>query len=115
MTHTYSQPGTYIVNVTISNACHSITLQDTVVVTTVGINDATSNTLPVVYPNPANDVIQVAGEDGSTYQLIDGLGSVVETGVLRNGSIAVNILAEGVYFLRIGEQESRVYSVIIRR
>jgi len=115
MTHTYNQPGTYVVNVTISNACHSITLQDTVVVTTVGISDAGSNPASAVYPNPANDVIQVAGEEGSTYQIADGLGRVAQTGVVRNGSITVSNLAEGVYFLRIGEQESRVYSVIIRR
>lgn len=113
MTHTYSQPGTYIVNVTISNACHSITLQDTVVVTTVGINDAGSNPASAVYPNPAADFINVVInpiENGQVQvQLFDLSGKaaseqfafVVASDVANTLQVNTANVASGVYLMRV--------------
>jgi len=100
ITHTYAQPGTYIYNVTISNGCHEITLQDTIVVTTVGEQDITGNTTQHLYPNPASNLIYVSATTNSPYIILNMQGQQVKSGSIQNGSIDVQDLPNGVYFLQ---------------
>ena len=57
-----------------------------------GVEEATSNTL-AVYPNPANDVINV----DKTVQIYDLCGKLVMKG---SGKIDVSTLPEGMYFVK---------------
>jgi hypothetical protein len=74
--------------------------------------DITPNTLShwnaesiIVYPNPANDVLYVAGDIPSNTQvsIFNGIGQCVYTGTLAF-TIDVRTLAAGVYHLHIQEQ-----------
>ena len=70
-----------------------------------------------VYPNPAGDQILVKGNisiDGSTYSITDQTGKLVLKGKLinQNGTIDISALANGIYFLRIGEKNQNVIKVI---
>lgn len=65
-----------------------------------------------VYPNPAQDVINVTGisESGSQYQIFDIQGRMIDSGSLRaNATIAVSDLTAGSYVLIVlGENQSEV-------
>ena len=66
-----------------------------------GVEEATSNTLSI-YPNPANDVINV-GED--VVYIYDLCGKLVMKG---SGSLDVTSLSEGMYFVKSGNDCSKL-------
>jgi len=66
-----------------------------------GVEEATSNTLSV-YPNPANDVINV-GED--VVYIYDLCGKLVMQG---SGSLDITSLSEGMYFVKSGNDCSKL-------
>ncbi|MCP4520898.1 MAG: T9SS type A sorting domain-containing protein [Cytophagales bacterium] len=61
----------------------------------------TVQTVTTVYPNPANNSIQVLGANSSAnYSILNVLGNEVSNGSLANGNqIDVQALATGIYFL----------------
>ncbi|MBG9374784.1 T9SS type A sorting domain-containing protein [Panacibacter sp. DH6] len=65
------------------------------------------NTLPLIYPNPANGYINVSVAKKSSFTINDQLGKQVLKGYL-NGSDKVNIqyLKPGIYYLRIAGDKS---------
>jgi hypothetical protein len=58
-----------------------------------------------VYPNPANQIINIEAEtiQDCHYEIIDGLGRTVLSGVLKgmHNQISIDALPEGLYILRI--------------
>ena len=78
---------------------------NTALSTTLGISDLEKGTV-VLYPNPANDVLNINTQSLSattTIQIYSAVGQkVLETKVASaNGSIAVSQLSSGIYFCRI--------------
>jgi hypothetical protein len=70
--------------------------------------DAVSASAVKVYPNPANDFLQLeiaTQEAGKTYQIMDELGRIVASDILTSPKIAITTLKSGVYFLKIGEMK----------
>jgi hypothetical protein len=70
--------------------------------------DAVSASSVKVYPNPANDFLQLeiaTQEAGKTYQIMDELGRIVASDILTSPKIAITTLKSGVYFLKIGEMK----------
>jgi hypothetical protein len=68
-----------------------------------------------VFPNPANDMVNINVKGSFTYQLVNSLGQVVRSGKADNKAIVnVNELNQGIYFLTItaGNQVS-VQKVIV--
>lgn len=62
-----------------------------------------------IYPNPAGFTLYISGlsEDKVPYQVINGLGQAMLSGVVSSStaSIGIESLAPGLYFLRIGDQD----------
>jgi len=56
-----------------------------------------------IYPNPTQDVINIAGDDllNKNYQIYDLTGKIVMHGKLNNNKINVEILNTGTYMLKI--------------
>jgi hypothetical protein len=70
-----------------------------------------------VYPNPANDIITIAGTKGiKAYSLYDLAGKIVTSEVMVNtGSTTINVtsLTSGLYFLKIATETGfETYKVI---
>ncbi|MFT3933609.1 MAG: T9SS type A sorting domain-containing protein [Chitinophagaceae bacterium] len=90
---------------------------------TIGLNISCGNGSIQVYPNPANDVVNVviaaqpaAGKQIAT--LTDALGQTLVTQLLNTGSnrILVNKFPAGTYALSIeGNQGSEVHKIVIKR
>lgn len=70
-----------------------------------------------VYPNPAVDVINVVGtQPGSTYQIYDVQGRVVDAGSLQtNNTITVSNLMSGSYILLVLGEDSTEVRRFVRR
>jgi hypothetical protein len=73
-----------------------------VAVPTVTGIDPSNSTIVSIYPNPANDKIQVTGiVDGKPYTILNAIGQVVKTGSLTNQTIGLEGLGQGVYSLKV--------------
>lgn len=64
----------------------------------------------VIYPNPANQIIQVKTSDGRamaypTYKVVNSMGTLCRTGKLGDGqsAIDVSLLSSGLYTLELGD------------
>jgi hypothetical protein len=109
-THTYAANGTYIVTLTVSNACGTSMSTDTVVINFIGIANP-SNMDVNVYPNPAHDRVMVATDLTEIQDLrvaiVSLMGQVMVEAQFTNvnGSfrqaLDLNTLAAGVYFLQV--------------
>jgi PKD repeat protein len=109
-THTYAANGTYIVTLTVSNACGSSMSTDTVVINFIGIANP-SNMDVNVYPNPAHDRVMVATDLTEIQDLRVAIVSLMGQVMVEqqftavNGSfrqaLDLNTLAAGVYFLQV--------------
>jgi hypothetical protein len=56
----------------------------------------------VLYPNPADDHINISSNQNFTsYQIVNTLGQVVGSGKFSNGSIPVSGIPSGVYFIKL--------------
>jgi hypothetical protein len=68
-----------------------------------------------VFPNPANDMMNINVNGSFKYQLVNSLGQVVRNGKATNKAVVnVNDLNQGIYFLTItaGNQVS-VQKVVV--
>jgi plastocyanin len=78
-----------------------------------GISDIKLHRNISVFPNPSNNLITIKSgfnPHGSTYQLLDRTGRLILTESLKNGltTIAIDQLANGIYFLKMEEQTFNV-------
>jgi hypothetical protein len=83
----------------------------------LGSDDVLSSAFVNVYPNPANDVLNISGVlDSFEYQIVDLSGKVIISGSSNNNSrIDVSQLSSGVYFAKInGEDANRVIKFVKR-
>ncbi len=121
-THTYTANGSYLVCLTIttSDSCVS-TSCDTVVITSLGINDWWSAQAAQVYPNPANHIINVQFAQPLAQKaeltLLDITGKVVEQKVLAASTtleqVNVSHLAKGMYMLKLSNGKQQVVRRLI--
>lgn len=105
-THTYAQPGTYIICLKVTNlsgadsVCHSIIIS--------GINDIDASANVSVYPNPTHNVVNVFMSDElknhSTLEIVNALGETVAKRASSGQSIEkfeMDKFAPGVYCICI--------------
>ena len=83
----------------------------------VGINETSQDNLFTVFPNPAQNIINVKVDNkliGQVYSIYDNTGKVVLTGKLnsQNTTIELNNLSGGVYMLSVGENLKQTFKVI---
>ena len=108
--HTYAAAGSYVVSLVASNTCGSDTLNETINVTAVGLNNTINAKNILVYPNPNNGLFkidfQLAAKDNVTLKIVNLNGQIVYQNNLgstlsENLSIDLSELASGVYTLRV--------------
>ncbi len=103
--YTPSVNGDYTVAVTHASGC--ILLSDIYTVTTLGL-DVHTETKLLLFPNPANEFIEISGLTGNvnTYMITSSTGRIMASGS-TDGMISVSGLAPGIYFVQIGNQRMR--------
>ncbi len=55
-----------------------------------------------LYPNPAASLVNIKADNGASYSLKDALGREVSHGVITNGRVDVANVADGMYYVAIG-------------
>jgi PKD repeat protein len=110
--HTYLAPGTYVVELEGTAPCGKVKAVVSIVVTSdVGIGEESSfSEMITVFPNPANDVLNVtfSGKDQTQLnaEIYNSLGVMVKSpGKIMtssdNGKIIVSDLPDGIYILKL--------------
>ncbi len=106
--HTYSVSGTYTVCVYVYTSC-GVDSSCSSVVIHIPSETATITGSPgiTVYPNPANEELNIMGILQSTaYRLVSVTGLAVQEGVLQTGSNFVSLrnIAPGIYILEMSDR-----------
>jgi PKD repeat protein len=120
--HTYTADGTYYVMLTVNNGCGTDTFTDTLYVYGTGINEGNFTTTLSVFPNPANDLLNIefinSGNSPVNIGLYDATGRMVrhlECG--KNGyfhkTIELAGIAEGIYLLRLHDGNHAIIKKVI--
>ena len=108
--HTYAAAGSYVVSLIATNTCGSDTLNQTINVTAVGLNNTINAKNVIVYPNPNNGQFKIDFKlnlkDNVTLKIVNLSGQIVYQNNLgstlsENLSIDLSELASGVYTLRV--------------
>ncbi len=92
----------------------SLVTEQVVISPTDGIEDIDYMRNISVYPNPANDVVQISIKDaninGLTAQVYDISGKLIQAQTIRNTITQINIskLEKGIYILKIGNTTQRL-------
>lgn len=55
-----------------------------------------------LYPNPAASFVNIKADNGANYSLKDALGREVSRGIISNGRVDVTNVADGMYYIAIG-------------
>jgi len=107
--------GKHMVRLVIDKATGGFNLNKMVftVATTTGLEDEESSNLISVYPNPANNVLNVQIHNsvlGQTLYLLSATGEMVLTKKMENEGILINVqdLSSGVYMLKVGNAMHKV-------
>ena len=109
----YCESGDYTQTFTAANGCDSVvTLHLT---TSVGIGDHELNASVTLYPNPANDFVNVQCtmynvKMSADLHVFDVYGKLVQVVPMTGETTAVNVstLADGVYFVRVRTEAGTV-------
>ena len=83
----------------------------------IGINEVSQSNLYSVYPNPAQDLINVKADAKlleSVYTIYDAIGKVVLIGKINseNAVIEIGNLSGGIYLFSVGENQNQTFKVI---
>ena len=113
-THTVQLTGNYAVEIT-QNGCTQ--RSECVSVTIIGINENENQTKINIFPNPANQWVNLQVENslvGEPYWIQSLLGNVVLTGVINQENMKINLstLSKGLYIIKIGEAKRLSYKFI---
>jgi hypothetical protein len=74
-----------------------------------GINESVSDAYVCIYPNPTSNLVHIEGIEVSEVQVYNALGQLVKT-MQGSNEIPVVDLPQGVYLLRIVDDEGKVYT-----
>ena len=100
-----STNGNYSVKIDSTNGCENTS--NLFAASSVGVNEISENTEIKIYPNPANDELNIVQSAMSNQQLavsiLDALGKTIIASITFNNSATINTssLSEGMYFVRI--------------
>ncbi|MEM7105484.1 MAG: T9SS-dependent M36 family metallopeptidase [Bacteroidota bacterium] len=120
--HTYAEPGTYQVTLTLNGGACTITQE--VTVTSTSIENIIDGNGFTIYPNPGQTMTQVSFERAVTkditIEIISANGQVVNEYFLRTGEQLVNMnlekLSSAIYFVRMtSELESVSRKLVIQK
>ena len=111
----------YTFSITYTNTgCSASSVYTLNVSTCTGIDEVINNNLFSIYPNPANDILNVELGDvneNSTIQIINALGEVVLSEVVLSNSttLKTNNLTSGVYFIKVESKNGSAIKKFIKQ
>lgn len=104
--HTYSAPGNYNVWFYAFNGCTNISLFKTITILPSSVAESTLQKL-LVYPNPANDFVNISGLPQNTSVIIYNIaGKAVYSKASTKDQTTINLsnFANGTYFVRLATE-----------
>lgn len=118
--HYFTEIGKFEVCQYVSNVCGSDTICDSITINVVGIPESVMESIHI-YPNPANDNINIDFNDDNlnnlTIELFDISGRMVKretlTSAIGNRNLFVGDLSEGTYSLKIKANEYEGSKLIV--
>ncbi len=117
-THVYANSHMYRVCLTASNECESIQVCKNVEIATIGIDVIPEILQPIIYPNPAHEVVYIENnEQFIQLEVIDVLGRQIKS--FKNAvpkEISVSEWSSGIYFLNFLSKgdEQVLYKMIVQ-
>ncbi len=115
--HTYGSNNTYTVQlITFStDSCFSDTITQSVNVTATGINNTNNINGLTIYPNPANDFIEIKTDlKYNNISIIDVTGKTIKQ-VNSNNKIDISNLTTGIYFIKIIGTENAIIKKFVKQ
>ena len=106
-THTYTANGNYTVTLIVTNACTSDTITKQIFVTGIGITEQMNGQTMIVYPNPANEFINVKAEGfvngNGKLSVYDASGRIVYNTNMSSDFITIDLTAleAGMYIIEL--------------
>lgn len=123
--HDYTANGTYIVTLTITGVCGTDSVQDTVVIAGISLDENLLSRSLQLYPNPAKDQVHLSFSTGSSSEavlsILDLSGKTVRSIRLQNlngrfeDDLDISRLADGTYMLRIESSEGTAVRRIVKQ
>ncbi|MEI6765822.1 MAG: C25 family cysteine peptidase [Bacteroidota bacterium] len=120
--HTYTADGTYYVTLAVNNGCGSDIFTDTLYVYGTGINENNFTTTLSVFPNPANNLLNIgfmnSGNSTVNIGLYDATGRMIrylecgKQGYFHE-TIDLGGIAEGIYLLRLHDGNQAIIKKVI--
>lgn len=124
-THTYSSPGFYNVTYSVSNICDTSSTTEEIAAIGVGLNKLNASESILVYPNPADDIVNVSLLDLPNGPVNMSIIDLKGSNVLENNlniisknqveSIYLNSLSSGVYILKVTSEGFSYYQRIEKK
>jgi Secretion system C-terminal sorting domain len=70
-----------------------------------------------LFPNPASEILNVTNltTNSASFSILDIQGKVLKSGSLNNGFLSVSELAQGVYFIKISEENKHTIKKFIKQ
>jgi subtilisin family serine protease len=65
----------------------------------------------IIYPIPANDILNILNYEAKEYEIIDITGKIIEKGKIQNNSIKISTLKKGYYFLKLYEAQNLKFNI----
>jgi len=124
--HTYGASGTYNVSLTVTNSCGAATLQQTIVVVTVGINEVSWLNQFRLFPNPTTGQfrIEMSGVPSQNleFAVFNNLGQIISTEIVDfsagtlSKSFDFSHLPSAVYTLRMqSDADAKYVKIVVQR
>lgn len=82
----------------------------------LGVRDVMSKQEVQIYPNPVSDYVYIKNNKFKTYQLLDEMGRVIDSGVIKDAN-AINVqhLPAGVYYLSLQSDKETISTKLIKK
>lgn len=82
----------------------------------LGVRDVMTKQDVEIYPNPVSDYVYIKNNKFKTYQLLDEMGRVIDSGVIKDANVInVQHLPAGVYYLYLQSDKERSSIKLIKK
>ena len=111
-THTYTETDTYIVCVTVTNACGSEEYCTEVQATVLSTENAKLASIKV-YPNPTKDILTITSDEVLNYTIYSVLGREITIGqtIVGQTQLSTKGIATGWYYLKLSNNNEEIKTI----